>query len=228
MQTQFRLGLTALVMAVAAGSFGCNLSIDQTLALDEGSAMEIEVPAGSGTVAVAPLEGGTVMNIDIGIGFFDLILGNIDGDVSVGEILFASSGFNLLGLDTEELCVVPDPADPGGGSFAADIWGGSATFDVSINTRGLIGNEALAAAIPDGFAFPFNLQSTVPLSLGDMLGLLTGGGGLSVTQELDETFNAEIGPISLPLHIGGELSLSSVDAFPTSPLLDACLEIVAP
>lgn len=228
MQRRLRLLLTALVVAVATGSFGCNLSIDQTLALEEGSALEIEVPAGSGTVAVASLEGGTVFNIDIAIGFFDILFGNIDGDVSVGEILFASNGFNLLGIDTQELCVVPDPADPGGGSFAADIFGGSATFDVSINTRGLVGNPALAAAIPDGFAFPFNLQSTVPLTLADMIGLLTGGGGLSVSQELDETFDAQVGPITVPLHIGGELALGSADAFPTSPLLDACLAIIAP
>ncbi|MDH4015830.1 MAG: hypothetical protein OEV20_00670 [Actinomycetota bacterium] len=222
------MALTALVTVMSMGSVACNLEIDQTLGLDEGSAMEVEVPAGSGSVGVATVEGGTIMNIDIAIGLFDILFGSIEGDVSVGELLFASSGFNLLGIDTEELCVIPDPVDPGGGTFAADIYGGSATFDVAINTRALVGSPILGAAIPDGFAFPFALQSTMPLSLGDMIGMLTGSGGLSVSQSLDETFDVTVGAITLPIHLGGTLNLSSVDAFPTSPLMDACLAIVAP
>jgi len=228
MQKRLQVALTALVTALSMGSVACNLSIEQTLALEEGSAMEIEVPAGSGAVGVAALEGATVMVIDIGIGLLDILFGSIEGDVTVAEMLFASNGFVLLGIPTEELCVVPDPVDPGGGSFAADIFGGSATFDVSMNTRALIGNPVLAGAIPDGFAFPFNLQSTLPLSLADMIGMLTGAGGLSVSQELDETFDVTALGITLPIHIGGQLSLASTDVFPTSPLLDRCLVIVAP
>lgn len=228
MQKQMKVVLTALVAAMSMGSVACNMQIDQTLALEPGSAMEIEIPAGSGSVGVAALEGATIMNIDIGIGFFDILFGSIEGDVSVDEILFASDGFLLFGTPTDELCVVPDPADPGGGTFDADIFGGTATFDVAINTRALIGNPILAAAIPGGFAFPMALQSTIPLSLGDMIGMLTGGGqGLSVSQNLDETFDVSIGAATLPIHIGGALTLSSVDAFPTGPLLDSCLALIA-
>ncbi len=228
MQRRLRLVLTALVVAIATGSFGCNLTIDQTLALEEGSAMEIEVPAGSGSVGVAGVEGGTVMNIDIGIGLFDILFGSIEGDVSVGEILFASTGFNLLGIDTQELCVIPDPVDAGGGTFEASLYRKTATFDVAINTRALVGNPVLAAAIPDGFAFPFNLQSTMRLTLLDMIGMLTGSSSMTVSQTLDETFDVSVGAVTVPINLGGTLTLSSADAFPTSPLLDTCLALVAP
>lgn len=228
MQKRLQVILTAMVMGLSMGSVACNLSIDQTLAMDEGSALELEIPAGSGSVSVAALEGATVMTIDLEIGFFDILFGSFEGDVGVGELLFASSGFSIIGIPTGTMCVIPDAADPGGGSFAANIWAKTATFDVGINTRALVSNPILAAAIPDGFAFPFNLQSTLPLSLADMIGLLTGAGGLSVSQPLDATFDVSVGTITLPVHVGGELSLSSTDVFPTSPLLDECLALVAP
>lgn len=228
MQKQLKVTLTALITAMSMGSVGCNLEMEQMLGVDAGSAMEIEVPAGSGAISIATLEGGTIMNIDISIGFFDILTGSIDGDVSVGELLFASSGMSLLGIDTEELCVIPDPVDPGGGTFAASIFGGTATFDVALNTRAMLGSPILGPVIPDGLAFPFVLQSTVPLSLGDMIGMLTGSGNMTISQDLDETFDVSVLGTTLPVHIGGALTLSSVDAFPTSPLLDTCLGIIAP
>lgn len=227
MGKQNRVLLSVAVLCMAMGSVACSLDIESTLALADGSSMEVEVPAGSGNASSAALEGGTVMNIEIGIGLLDVLFGSFDGDVSVGELLFASDGFTILGIPTDELCVIPDPSDPGGGTFTANIKKSQATFDVQINTRALVGNPLLAGAIPDGFAFPFDLESTLPLSLFDMLGLLTGSGSLEVSQELDENLTVTVGPTSLPIHIGGTLTLGSTDAFPTSPLLDSCIAIVS-
>jgi len=227
MGKQTRVLLTAAVLCMAMGSVACSLDIESTLALADGSSMEIEVPAGSGNVSIAALEGGTVMNIDVGIGLFDVLFGSFEGDVSVGELLFASDGFSIFGIPTDELCVIPDPSDPGGGTFSANLKKSTATFDVQINTRALVGNPVLAGVIPDGFAFPFDLQSTLPLSLFDMLGLLTGSGSLEVTQELDQDLTVSVLGTTLPIHIGGTIALGSTDAFPTSPLLDSCIAIVS-
>jgi hypothetical protein len=228
MQKNIKVVLTMLAACLSMGSVACSLDIEQTLAIDEGSAFEIEVPAGSGNVSTAALEGAAVMNIDIFISYFDFLFGDYEGDVTVGEILFASDGFTLLGIPTEELCVIPDPVDPGGGTFEANLYKGEATFDVQINTRALVGNPILSGAIPDGFAFPFNLQSTLPLSLTDMLGLLTGAGGLTVSQDIDETLDVTVGLATVPIHLGGTIALASTDAFPTSPLIDTCLALTAP
>jgi len=227
MGKQTRVLLSVAVLCMAMGSVACSLDIESTLALADGSSMEVEVPSGSGNVSTAALEGGTVMNIAVGIHLSDLLRGTVDGDVSVGELLFASDGFTILGIPTDELCVIPDPSDPGGGTFSANLKKSKATFDVQINTRALVGNPLLAGVIPDGFAFPFDLQSTVPLSLFDMLGLLTGKGSLEVSQDLDEELTVSVGPATLPIHIGGTLTLASTDAFPTSPLLDSCIAIVS-
>jgi hypothetical protein len=228
MKTQVKLLMTAAVTVLAMHSVACSLQIESTLALEDGSAMELEIPSGSPNVVSVPIEGGTVMGIDVGIGLLDLLFGSIEGDVSVVELLFASTGFSILGVDTQELCVIPDPVDAGGGTFTADLFHSTASFDVTINTRGVVGNPVLAAAFPDGFPFPFALQSEVPMTLGEMLGLLTGSGSLSIEQELDDELLLMVGALEIPIHLGGTLTLASADAFPTSALLDTCLDIVSP
>ena len=161
------------------------------------------------------------MNIDITIGLLDILFGQIDGDVTIGDLLFAAEPFVLLGLPSEEICIVKD--GPGSGTFEADLFAETATFDVTMNTIALIGNPVIAGFLPGGgFPFPFDLQSTVPMTLADMLGLATGGGDLSVTQDVDLDILVPIGT-GLPGHVSGQLTLSGTDAFPTSPLLDACI-----
>ena len=221
--------LVVTMAAFAVGSIGCSITTESILAMEEGSNLTIEItpfPA-----QVLPLEGGTVMVIDVSIGLLDLLFGKIGGDVEIGELLFTTPPFAFLGiptLNTEELCVVPVPGDPGGGTFESNLFASTATFDVALNTIALIGNPALAATLPGGgLEFPFALQSTIPLSLGDALGLLTGSGDLSVSQTVDETIQVEISlggpPTVLDANVTGELNLSGVDAFPTSPLLDDCI-----
>ena len=76
-------------------------------------------------------------------------VGHVGGDVSIGDLLFATPPFAFLGIPTlftEEVCVVTEDGNPGGGTFNAHSYGKTATFDVDINTIALLGNEALAAA----------------------------------------------------------------------------------
>jgi hypothetical protein len=218
--------LVTALAAFATGTFGCSLSTQTIMEMEDGSAMVL-------TIATAPpidmpLEGGVVMNMDIHIGFFDLLFGNIGGDVAVGDLLFATPPFNVLGLpslNTEEVCVVLAEGGAAGGDFTANIYSGTANFDVAMDTIALIGNEALAALLPGGgFAFPFDLQAEIPLSLLDMIGMLTGSGNLTIEQVLDMPIEVVIPPFPpLPAHIGGQITLSSVEAFPTSQLLDDCI-----
>lgn len=229
--------LTTLALAVP--SVGCSLSIEQILEMQEGSQFELTVL--TLPPAVLELEGGMVMDIDISIGLFDLILGNVDGDIGIGELLFAAPPFDFLGLpayNTGNICVVPQEGDPGGGTFDGNIYASQATFDVTLNTIALIGNPVLAANLPGGgFPFAFHIVSQQALGLSEMLGLLTGsGGGLNITQTLDEDVTIPLDPdgpggadpVELPGHIGGQVIIASADAFPTTPLLDECIDFLNP
>ena len=216
--------------AFAFGSVGCSISTEVIQEVEPSSALDLAV--GPFPAQNLPLEGGIVLGIDVSIGFFQLLFGNIGGDVTVHEVLITTTPFNFLGLPslaTEEICIVQD-GGPAMGSFSSNIYTSQATFDVSVATVALIGNEALAALLPGGgFGFPFDLQATIPLSLGDALGLLTGsGGGLTVTQDVDlETSIDIVGIGTLPGTVTGSITLSSTDAFPTSPLLNDCIAFLS-
>jgi len=224
--------MTLALLVVAAQSVACSLQIEQILEVQDGSEMTIGIL--SLPPDVLPLEGGTVMNIDVSIGFFDLLLGNVGGDVSVDELLITAPPFDVLGipaLNTGAVCVVPQAGGAAGGTFDANIYAGTATFDVAIDTIALIGNPILAALLPGGgFPFPFNLQSSVPFGLSEMLGFLTGSGSFEVSQTIDMDIEIDIdgpGPQPpLPAHVGGMIDLASTDAFPTSPLLDDCIALL--
>lgn len=224
-----KLTMTLAVAALAANSVACSLQLEQILEVQEGSTLEIGVA--DLPPEVLEIEGGTVMGIDVTIGFFDLLFGSIEGDVEVPELLIAAPGFPFLGIpafNTGTICVVPQA--PGAGTFEADLHADTAAFDVTVDTIALLGNPTLANALPDGgFPFPFQLQSEVPFGLAEMLGLLTGSADLEVTQEIDLPFEVEVSlpPILPPTLIqgtvGGEITLASTDAFPTSVLLDECI-----
>lgn len=222
-----------LVLGAASFAFGsvaCSISTEVIQEVEPSSALDLAV--GPFPAQTLPLEGGIVLGIDVTIRFFQLLFGNIGGDVTVNELLITTAPFNFLGLPslaTEEICIVQD-GGPAMGSFSSNIYTSQATFDVSVPTVALIGNEALAALLPGGgFGFPFDLQATIPLSLDDALGLLTGsGGGLTVTQDVDLDVSFDIVGIgTLPGTVTGSITLSSTDAFPTSQLLDDCIAFLS-
>jgi len=229
-QRRNRWMMTIAVAVVAAQSMACSLSFESILEMQDGSVMELTVlnlPPNN-----LPLEGGTVMDIDITLSLLELLLGGtISGDVSIGDLLFAAPPFNFLGipaLNTGNICVIKDETVPGGGTFVSNLGDETATFDVVLATVALIGNPVLAATIPGGgFQFPFNLSSTVPLTLGDMLGLLGGSGSIEITQALDETLDIMVdlggGPIPISAHIGGQVVIASTDAFPSTTLVEECI-----
>jgi hypothetical protein len=226
-----KLVMTLAVSALAMTAAGCSLNVQQLLGVQDGSHLDITLS--SPIPLTAPpqaLEGGTVMNIKIKITLLDLLFGSFKGNIDVKELLIAAPGFivPLVG-PTNQICVVPaDPNNPGGGTFNANTFKKTATFDVTTDTLALVGNPTLAALLPGGgFPFPFHLQSSVPFTLADALGLLNGSGNISITQPIDQDLAFNIGPIAAAGHVGGEITLASADAFPTSPLLDSCLALLA-
>jgi hypothetical protein len=224
-----KLSLTLLLAVASAHSVACNLQIEQILEVQDGSEFTIQILTLPPSTLV--LEGGTVMNIDIQIGILDLIFGNIDGDITTDELLIASPSFLILGTPTGIVCIVPDPVDPGSGTFDANIYAGTADFDVQLNTVAILGNPVLMALLGGGLPFPFALQSQVPFGIVEILGLLTGAGGFDISQPIDEVIGIDLdgpGPQPpIPGTLTGQINMGSADAFPTSPLLDDCITLLA-
>jgi hypothetical protein len=229
-----QLMMTLAVSALAMNGVACSLQLEQIMAVQPGSAMTIATTAPIASSANQALEGGAVMNIDIRITLFDLLLGDFEGDIEVGEVLIAAPGFSFLGIvPTGIICVAPEEGNPGGGTFEANIHRKEATFDVAINTEALFGNPQVSNLLGGALPFPFALVSTLPFSLSDMLGLLTGSTDLAITQPIDQPIDLitsggpPFGGIQVLGSITGEVTLASADAFPTSPLLDDCIEFLS-
>ena len=228
--------LAAVLCCVAMGSVGCSLTIDQIFEMQPGSGADVSIIAfGSGQEfpqGRLSFEGGTVMRIDVSTSLLDYLDGTVDGDVAILDLLFAVGKFTFLGMNAGLTCVVPD--DPvGGGTFSYAALAQQATFDVIVNTKALITNAVFAGLVRGGaFKFPFHLVATMPLTLLDALGLFTGTGSLTVTQPLDAYYTVPMvqdpnNPAfdwQLPIHVKGEVTLTTTDAFPVTPTVQACLD----
>lgn len=230
------LMMTLAVCAFAMTGVACSLNVEQIMAVQPGSGMTIATETPVASSADQSLEGGAVMNIDIQISLFDLLLGDFEGDIEVGEVLIAAPGFPFLGftgIPTGIICVAPQVGNPGGGTFEANLFQKSATFDVALNTEVIFGSTLVANLLGGALPFPFALESTIPFKLSDALGLFSGSSDLAITQPISQPIDLTtaggppFGGIHVTGSITGSISLASADAFPTSPLLDDCIELLA-
>jgi hypothetical protein len=229
-----KLMMTVALLALAMTGTACSLNVEQIMAVQSGSNMTIATTAPIPSSANQALEGGAVMNIDIFISLFDLFLGDFEGDIEVGEVLIAAPGFGFLGIvPTGIICVAPNATNPGGGTFEANLFLKKATFDVDLNTEAHFGNPQVANLLGGALPFPFSLVSTIPFKLSDALGLFSGSSSLTITQPINQPINLvtsggpPFGGIQVLGSITGSITLASADAFPTSPLLDDCIEFLA-
>jgi hypothetical protein len=228
----------AILVAFASGGIACGvIEAPITLALDEGSSMTISLnpetpnPIVLGTV---DLEGGVDTLMTAEFGLFDLLFKRpVLGTLEIIDLLFAGTPFNLLGIPTNEVCTIQDPNGASGGSVLIDIFdhqinNASLQFVMDMATAIKVGNPVLAGAIPDGFPLVLSVDSEADLTLAEMLTLLTGDaeGVLSITQALDEQFVVTVLGLPISLGIVGELTLTTVNEFPTGALLDDCIALL--
>jgi len=151
----------------------------------------------------------------------------------VDDLLFAGTNIPILGglLNTGTVCVEQNLDNPGGGTAHMRIFQGSADFLVALNTliRGTDpGFVALLDSLGFGTGFPFDTVvdvQDVPLSFGDLFGLLLGGGGsggLELSQDISTTLPPEI-PFFGGATVDASLTLATVDQIPADPLLADCV-----
>ena len=180
------------------------------------------------------LEGGVETLMTAEIGLFDLLFKRpVLGTLEVTNLLFAGTPFSLLGIPTQEVCTIQDPNTASGGSVLIDIFdhkinNASLQFVMDMATAIKIGNPVLSGAIPDGFPLVLSVDSEADLSLAEMISLISGDaeGGLTITQELDEQFVVNVLGLDLSMGVTGELTLTTVNEFPTGLLLDDCIALL--
>jgi hypothetical protein len=236
MMQRAKLALTAWLGAIALGTVGCNVQIEQIFAMQPGSGVDVsQVKLDQSELFLDHMtfEGGVVMRIDVSTDLLDYLDGTVDGDVTILDLLFGIPNFKFFFVNTGLLCVVLDDP-PGGGTFAYDVLAQQASFDVLVNTKAVVTNPLVAPMMPGGaFKFPFDLEASMPLTLVDALGLVTGTGSITVAQHLDNIFIAEYYPdkanypnwtVPLKMHVVGDVTLTSTDTFPTPPIVLSCLD----
>jgi hypothetical protein len=231
-----KAALTGWLAAIALGTVGCSVQIEQIFEMQPGSGVDVSQVKFDQTELFLDhmtFEGGTVMRIDVSTDLLDYLDGTVDGDVTIVDLLFGIPNFKFFFVNTGLICAVLDDP-PGGGTFAYEVLAQQASFDVLVNTKAVITNPLVAPMMPGGaFKFPFDLQASMPLSLVDALGLVTGTGSLTVTQHLDSFFIAEYYPdkanypnwtVPLQMHVVGDVTLNTTDTFPTPPTVLSCLD----
>src|SRR5262249_10088838 len=110
----------------------------------------------------------------------------------------------------------------------------TAAFNVQINTEALPVDPVYQRSIKDGkFLFPFNLQSEIPLTLIDAIGLFTGTGSMEVTQHIDQRFDVQLHScptcstyLTFPFGVKGDVTLDSTDTFPATPKVLQCVDFL--
>ena len=227
----------AVLVAFAAGGLACGaMEMPMTLALEEGSGMSIYLNPTTTPLLLGDvqLEGGVETLMTTQIDLMDLLWHRpIMGTIEITKLLFAGTPFSLLGIPTGAVCTVPDPNTPSGGTVLIDLFdhkinNASVQFVMDMATAIKVENPVLAGAIPDGFPLVLTVDSEADLSLAEMLGMFlgTGGGGFGITQELDEVFTVSVMGLPLELGVVGQLTLNTVDEFPTGALLDDCIALL--
>jgi hypothetical protein len=226
-----RTGLRAAVLGLfVLPLMACgDVVIPQTLVLEQPSEISLTVdvidPPETYTTS---LVGGIESTITASLGLFE-VLGALVGvplvaDVSVDNIAIAGTEINFLGLlPTGTICVSLDELNPGGGEAYINPLLGVAQFLIDLNTVISITNEVVGGILGGPLPFAATIDSIVPLTLGDLIGLILGdSGGISLTQEIDTTIPEDVAIIG-GAPISATLTLASADALPSgNALLEEC------
>jgi hypothetical protein len=225
--------LVALFATAVVPSFGCGeIELPVDLALEQPSQLTLELPIFPPPFneETTSLVGGVQTTIVADIGLLEL-LGALIGiaipaEIQIDDVLIA--GTEILiggGLPTGAICLFQDPNLPSGGTAEFNILLGVAAFDMELNTLLAVTDPLLASLLGDPAPFTQAVNAVVPVSIGDLLAILSGsGGGLALTQEIDATFGPV--PVIGTIHVTGSLTLASTDTPPSDPLLDTCADFI--
>jgi hypothetical protein len=148
-------------------------------------------------------------------------------NVLVDRVLIAGGDINIFGLHTGTVCTSDDPDNPGSGiAFLRPIQQ-EGEFHITMNTLISVTNPQLAGFLPGPLPFAADLNDTTRVTLLDMLNLAL---GKPADIEISQVIQAVL-PDDIPLLAGSiitaDVTLKTVDQFPSDPLLTECDEFLA-
>lgn len=214
----------------AATSVGCGqIEIPITFALVGDNDISLTVPAFPPPNSFgSSLSGGADATVIVDLNPFELITPHgLMAAITVDRVLMAADPIDIFSVDTGVVCVYDDVASPGGGFALLRPLRREADFHITLNTLISITDPVLLDLFPDPLPFEAAIDETLPLTLADLFGLLAGGGaGIELSQTLEATL-----PPDVPLLGGGQITanvtLATVDEFPSNANLSFCEAFLA-
>jgi hypothetical protein len=219
----------SLLAALFTLNLGCGqIEMPVTFALQGDNTITIEAPSPpfppNRRTFTTTLVGGAEATIIIDLNPFELFTPNgLAALITVDRVHIAGTDINILGLHTGTVCVYDDVENPGGGIAYIRPLRQEADFNLALNT--VISTVDL---FTEGLPFAAVIDTTVPVTLSQLIGLLAGSndGGLALSQEIETTLPADV-PFLGGGTVTANLTLGTVDALPTDPLLDECEDFLA-
>lgn len=231
MRALHRSMLTHLLLLAATSWFGvaCSkIEIPLNLAVQPGSMVSIDgIPLPppfdhADTMLVGGIETKAVVDIDPWTLFNP---NGIMATIQVNDLLMAGDEIVFLGLiPTGTICIEPSQTPPGDGVAFLNLLKHQGTFHMDLYTQIRLTNQQIFDQVFGGIPLPFDatVDTTVPLTLSDLLGLLSGSGGLVLSQQLVSVLPPDV-PIIGGATVTADVTLMSVDQIPTDPLLVDCV-----
>ena len=150
----------------------------------------------------------------------------VSGTVEVNQLLIAGTAASILGLSTGTICTGLDPdAPPPTGSVTIDILHEQMRLQSQASTIISPTDPVTRSFLHDvlDIAYDVVIDETTRVTALDLVGSLSGKPiPVDIVQEVD--FFVPITNLLLAnAHVTGSIHLKSVEAIPTSPLLDDCV-----
>jgi hypothetical protein len=223
-----------MLSALFTLNLGCGqIDLPVVFALQGDNTISLEIPAfppGNNTFS-SSLVGGAEATVTIDLNPFELFKPQgIVALIALDRVLIAGTDIDILGLHTGTLCIYDDVENPGGGIAYLRPLRQEADFNLTFNTLISVTDPFILSLFPDPLPFTAEISTTVPVTLAQLLGLLAGGGsgdgGLELSQELEAVLPEDIAILGGGV-ITADLTLATVEEFPSDPLIDDCEAFLA-
>lgn len=207
------------------------IDLPLTLGLQGENSISIRIPIfpPGQDVYSSTLVGGADATVTLDLNPFHLF--SPDGLVAllaIDRVRIAGTDIDIAGLHTGTLCIYDDLGNPGGGIAYLRPLRQEADFLLSFNTFIAVTDPFIRQFLGDPLPFEAEIDTTVPVTLSDLVGLLLGGGsggGLELSQEISTTLPPL--PLFGEMEATAQLTLATVEEFPTDPMLDECEDFLA-
>lgn len=224
-KTSHLLHTLALALVAGLGVACGQLEVPLNLAVQPGSTVTLFQPFEPPyDVVQAGLVGGVEGRAIVSLGLWSLINPNgIPAVIEIDDVLIAADSLLVAGfIPTGTVCIEPAQDPPGSGMAYFQTLRNKALFMMDLFTQIRVTDPVTAGLFGEPLAFDASVDAEVDVTLTDLLGLLGGGGSLTIDQQISTTI-----PDDVPL-LGGspfvaDITLVTVDEIPADLLLLDCL-----